>query len=425
MTSASMLKNRYFDDDDDDDESSTASIRTENEYEANHASAALTTNPISRANVNDDDDDEAAIAAQYAKKKSAAQGLLPSLGTSGGNIDPKRRKVDARPKITMETILDSTYGISQLVTHLPVRMKSVTPDPIKSNGSRSGSSTANSRNEAAKKYMNTLLQAYYDIIMNDWLQIPSLTTSSSSTSSTSNCSNVQQQQILQDVFYKVETLGMNKGPMKDAITSLRHVHCRNPLLYNAIGVNRANTILQQYEQEQELQGMPQPQYDLDTENVHAAVDDPSVNPIPNRTPPPSSSSLSVPVATVPPNHEQPQGASSSLSSSISVVQTQTPSVPNSTTLPTTASNSHTSSSIDAAASSATTMMDKSKENDSDDDEPMHRVSHIAPANVLPSSNDDSDEGDDAKMMRNTTTNPVGPRNSNNKRRYILEDSDDE
>ena len=67
-------------------------------------------------------------------------------------------------------------------------------------------------------------------------------------------------------------------------------------------------------------------------------------------------------------------------------------------------------------------MDKSKENDSDDDEPMHRVSHFAPANVLPSSND-SDE--DAKMMRNTTTNPVGPRNSNNKRRYILEDSDDE
>ena len=372
----SMLKNRYFDDD--DDESSTASIRTEDEPE-NVAAKNRENHPVPAPSGKDDD--EAAIAAQYAKKMSSGSRQGTSSSGSGGfhpstgsGSDPKRRKVDSRPKVTMETILDPTYGIAQLVTNLPTRMKTVTPD----HSTRKMSATA------AKNYMNALLQSYYDVIMNDWLRIPSLTASSTGTTAMSAtlCANSQQQQILQDIFYRVETLGgTNKGPVKDAIASLRHVHCRNPLLYDAIGIQRTNTILQQYEQDLALQQLP----------VAPAVEvfDPNVRDLENLTGNVPDPSADIGTETTP--------------SLLPVLPIHTSALPATT--------------IGRQASSVPTALEPIENRNSE---------HVAsvPTIVPTSSNQTySDDEDETTPTLTTTTNHVPPRN--HKRRIILEDSDED
>ncbi len=378
----SMRKNRYFDDDD-DDESSTASIRTEDELD--HVTASNRENHPTPTPSGNDGDDEAAIAAQYAKKMSSGSrqgpsssgGFHPSTGSSGS--DPKRRKVDSRPKVTMETILDPTYGIAQLVTNLPTRMKAVTPD----HSTRKMSATE------AKNYMNALLQSYYDVIMNDWLRIPSLTASSTGTTATLG-SNLQQQQILQDIFYRVETLGgtTNKGPTKDAISLLRHVHCRNPLLYDAIGIPRTNTILQQYEQDLALQQVVVP-----------AVDgfDPNVRDMETRTDPSRDPGADIGSETTP--------------SLLPVVPIHTSTVPV-TTLGIPAVSVPT-----APASTPRTTMDEAIEH-------CERVTSV-PTIIATCSNQTYSDDEEEEMTRalTLTTNHVPPRNQ--KRRIILEDSEED
>ena len=424
MTAASMRTNRYFDDDDD---SSTASIRTEDEYDNAHANYATTTNSEDPRNPTHEKDDDAAIAAQYAKRMNGS-GRHPTTNEgdhSSNQHDTKRRKVDARPKITVDTILDPHYGMSQLVTTLPARMKAVTPDHVitsttnrlsktNRNAAETGRSedhhqhypTSSTAPAAAQKYLNTLLQAYYDIIMNDWLQIPSLTSSSST--NTTTVSNGPQQQILQDVFYKVETLGLNKGPLKDAMTSLRHVHCRNPLLYQTIGVTRTNAILQQYEQEQQEQALQQA-YTLGSNDNGAVVEDPPVDVIPNPTTPPPTQAPSL-------------FAPSSVSTSLNIPPTHT-TAPSSVVL-------------NVSSSTTRTTIEAQKDHDSDDDAGDEAVPRLplAPKNVPLSSSSkktshfDDDDDDDAdvqgRMTSTTTTDPI-PARTTQKRRYILEDSEDD
>jgi hypothetical protein len=250
----------YFDDDDDD--SSFEDTQHPPVLNASTTTTSVPTTTTDRTgtvptrpcnNFNEDEDD-AAIAAQYSSKHSAKDG-----------IETKRRKIE-RPKITIERMIDPEYGLLRIITNIPRNVgklqnwnssMSIPSTTAKDAAVGTAAATSNVRAkkiDQAAQYMNTVLQSYNDIIMNDWLSLPS---------SNMHGSAQQQQVVMKDVFHKIAALG-SKLPLKDHLNSLRHEMGRNPYVQTTLSNEpRATKLLQQYDQytyqQQEQQQQQEPE----------------------------------------------------------------------------------------------------------------------------------------------------------------------
>jgi hypothetical protein len=356
----------YFDDDDDDSSLEDTQHPPVLNASTTTTSATTTTDrtgtvPTRPSNNFNEDEDDAAIAAQYSKHS----------GKDG--IETKRRKIE-RPKITIERMIDPEYGLLRIITNIPrnvgklqnwksLSIPSTTAKDAAAVGCTAAATTSNVRAkkiDQAAQYMNTVLQSYNDIIMNDWLSLPS---------SNMHGSAQQQQVVMKDVFHKIAALG-SKLPLKDHLNSLRHEMGRNPYVQTTLSnEQRATKLLQQYDQytyqQQEQQQEPEQLYrpEEDGTMVQELPPQPRVRGHHEDTPPPTAP---------PPPHDPPEEIVAS-HSSWSVPENDPP---------------------DGGSSSST--LDRANHKNAQNDE-------------LPTSSSSSA----------ATTIPA------NKRRYILEDSEEE
>jgi hypothetical protein len=166
-------------------------------------------------------DDDAAIAAQYNQKSEANS--------------KKRRKID-RPKITLERLMDPEKGLLRVVTHIP---RAVQPILSKMNAciDRTDDPISRADIDVASQYLTTVLQSYQDIVMNDWLSLPS----------SSSIQDPSQKAVLQELLHKIDALG-GKSQMKEHLSSLRIECGRNPYLQRNLSPEKTIRLLQQFEQ---------------------------------------------------------------------------------------------------------------------------------------------------------------------------------
>jgi hypothetical protein len=183
-------------------------------------------------------DDDAAIAAQYNQKNDTNS--------------KKRRKIE-RPKLTLERLMDPEKGLLRVVTRIPRSVKTLM-SKINVSVDTTDDSFSRTDMDVASQYLTTVLQSYQDIVLNDWLSLPS----------SSSIQDPTQKAVLQELLHKIDALG-GKSQMKEHLSSLRIECGRNPYLQRKLSPEKMTRLLQQFEQYTASQQQPTEQPEAEEE----------------------------------------------------------------------------------------------------------------------------------------------------------------